>query len=75
MNWHQPQVAVAGVHLAGIPGGDERIVALALNWYLNRNIRFMLDDNIVTVQKGTAALHNRDGQSLNIVGVRLQFAN
>ena len=75
MNWHQPQVAIAGVHLAGIPGGDERVLAIALNWYMNRNVRLMLDDNIVTVQKGTAALHNRDGQSLNIVGVRLQFAN
>lgn len=75
LNWHQPQTALAGVRLAGIPGGDERIVAIALNWYLNRNIRVMLDDNIVTVQKGTAAIHNRDGQSMNIVGVRLQFAN
>ena len=35
----------------------------------------MLDDNIVTVKKGTAAIPNRDGQDLNIVGVRLQFAN
>ena len=35
----------------------------------------MTDDNIVTVKKGTTAIPNRDGQDLNIVGVRLQFAN
>ncbi len=75
LNWHQPQTALFGVHLAGIPGGDERIIAVALNWYLNRNVRLMLDDNIVTLQKGTAAVHNSLGQNVNIVGVRLQFAN
>ena len=75
LNWHQPQVAVAGVQLAGIPGGEEKILAIALNWYLNRNVRFMLDDNIVKVEKGTATILNRDGQSMNIVGVRVQFAN
>jgi phosphate-selective porin len=61
--------------LAGILGGEQRIIALGINWYLNRNVRLMIDDNIVKVKKGTAAIPNRDGQSLNIVGVRLQFAN
>ena len=74
LNWHASQTATP-TQLAGITGGDERVIAIALNWYLNRNIRVMLDDNIVTVKKGTAAIPNRDGQDLNIVGVRLQFAN
>ena len=75
LNWNATQVLVPGVHLAGITGGEERIVAVALNWYLNRNVRLMIDDNIVTVKKGTATILNRDGQNMNIVGVRLQFAN
>jgi phosphate-selective porin OprO/OprP len=74
LNWNVNQVANGG-ELAGILGGDQRIVDLALNWYLNRNERLMIDDNIVNVHKGTAALPNRDGQSFNVVGVRLQFAN
>ncbi|HEY0107951.1 MAG TPA: porin [Rhizomicrobium sp.] len=60
---------------SGIFGGEERVVAVALNWYLNRNIRLMLDDNIVSVKKGVFGNLNRDGQDVNIVGVRLQFAN
>jgi hypothetical protein len=35
----------------------------------------MIDDNIIKVKKGTAAIPNRDGQNLNVLGVRLQFAN
>ena len=74
LNWNTTQLA-SPVQLAGITGGDERVLALAVNWYLNRNVRVMLDDNIVTVKKGTALIPNRDGQDLNIVGVRVQFAN
>jgi phosphate-selective porin OprO/OprP len=68
LNWH---TGVAN----GVFGGDERVFAVALNWYLNRNVRVMLDDNIVTVKKGTLAIPNRDGQDVNIVGLRVQFAN
>ncbi|MEJ0041565.1 MAG: porin [Rhizomicrobium sp.] len=74
LNWHTTQAASATT-LAGIAGGDERVVAIALNWYLNRNIRVMLDDNIVHVNKGVIGNLHRDDQDLNIVGVRLQFAN
>jgi phosphate-selective porin OprO/OprP len=74
LNWHDTQVA-SPVQLAGVVGGDERIVAIALNWYLNRNIRLMLDDNIVHVNKGVIGNLHRDDQDLNIVGIRLQFAN
>jgi phosphate-selective porin OprO/OprP len=68
LNWHT-NVA------SGIFGGQEKVFAIALNWYLNRNVRLMIDDNIVTVEKGTLALPTRDDQDVNIVGVRLQFAN
>lgn len=68
LNWHR---TVAN----GVFGGRESVVAIALNWYLNRNVRLMLDDNIVHVDKGVFGNIHRDEQDLNIVGVRLQFAN
>ncbi|HWD26682.1 MAG TPA: porin [Rhizomicrobium sp.] len=78
LDFHDTQVSSTSL-LPGINGGDEKIIAIALNWYLNRNIRVMLDDNIVHVQKGgvgtTAAVLNHDNQDLNIVGIRVQFAN
>jgi phosphate-selective porin OprO/OprP len=74
LRWHTTQVASA-TQLAGIMGGEENIVAVALNWYLNRNIRLMLDDNIVHVNKGVIGNLHRDDQDLNIVAIRVQFAN
>ena len=56
-------------------GGRESDEGEAQHWYLNRNIRLMLDDNIVHVDKGVFGNIHRDEQGLNIVGVRLQFAN
>jgi phosphate-selective porin OprO/OprP len=79
LNWMASRLAVSNTtgtsNLAGVLGGEERILDLGLNWYLNRNVRLMMDDLIVKVEKGTAAIPNRDGQDLNIVGLRLQFAN
>ncbi|MEI9993458.1 MAG: porin [Rhizomicrobium sp.] len=72
LNWNT--AVTSGTH-AGVAGGDERVVAVALNWYLNRNVRVMIDDNIVKVNKGILGNLHRDDQDLNIVGVRLQFAN
>lgn len=74
LNWHTGQLATTS-QLAGVLGGEERVIALGLNWYLNRNVRIMIDDNIIKVKKGTAAIPNRDGQDINVIGVRLQFAN
>lgn len=74
LNWHTNQLATTS-QLAGVLGGEEQVIALGLNWYLNRNVRIMIDDNIIKVKKGTAAIPNRDGQDINVIGVRLQFAN
>lgn len=74
LNWHSGQLA-SPTQLAGVLGGNESVIALGVNWYLNRTVRLMLDDNIVHVKKGTSALPDRDGQDFNVIGVRLQFAN
>ena len=74
LNWNATQLA-STTQLAGINGGRQRIVALGVNWYLNRNVRVMLDDNIVRISKGTAALPDRDSQDFNVVGLRVQYSN
>jgi phosphate-selective porin OprO/OprP len=76
LNWNTSQLANAAAGIqAGILGGRERIVSIGINWYLNRNIRIVLDDNIVQVTKGTAALPDRDSQDFNVIGLRFQYAN
>ena len=35
----------------------------------------VLDDNVVSITKGTAALPDRDSQDFNVVGLRIQYAN
>ncbi len=77
LNWHTSQLTsnLATSALAGIVGGKEDVVTLGVNWYLNRNVKFTVNDMIVSVKKGTLALPTRDSQDLNILGMRLQFAN
>ena len=74
LNWHKTQ-ADSTTQLAGILGGEQRILDLGVNWYINRNVRLMIDDNIVTVKRGTLAAPTNQNQNLNIIGARLQFAN
>jgi phosphate-selective porin OprO/OprP len=83
LDWHQTVVAGgAGTPQSGIPGGRENVINLALNWYLNKNVRLMLDDLVVHVNKqsnpgllGPSSSVHPQSQSFNVVGVRLQFAN
>ena len=80
LNWRTDQF-LSTTQLAGIAGGEEKIVALGVNWYLNRNIRVVLDDNIIQLSKGTvatsalAANPGRDSQDINVIGLRFQYAN
>lgn len=81
LNWEQNRLAVGptakalGIQ-AGIPGGEERIFMVGLNWYLNNNIKLQVNDGITQVRKIAAAGSPvQVGQDLNIVGVRLQFTN
>ncbi len=75
LNWNPTQVA-STTQLAGILGGEERIVTLGVNWYMNRNVKLQVNDMIVKVKRGSSVANlNSMSQDLNILGVRLAFAN
>ena len=77
LNWNQTTAATATTQ-AGINGGDERIITIGLNWYLNNNVKLQINDLITSVNKFSSASHilaNKGSQDLNTVGVRLQFSN
>lgn len=74
LNWNKNQLATTGIQ-AGINGGDERILVVGLNWYLNNNVKLQFHDQIVNVKRLSAAGGTEIGQDLNIVGIRLQFTN
>jgi len=75
LNWNPTQVA-SPTQLAGILGGEERIVTLGLNWYMNRNVKLQVNDMIVKLKRGSSVANlNSMSQDLNILGVRLAFAN
>lgn len=77
LNWNESRVAdPLTLTQAGIAGGEERIIMLGLNWYLNNNVKLQLNDGITHVSKIAAPGANvQIGQDLNIFGVRLQFTN
>ena len=90
LNWKEGTTAnsdAAILALGGVRGGEQSITTLGLNWYLNNNLRFMFDYEMVDVDKlgnpvaqplgnpapcGTAAC--QAGQKLNIFGTRASFA-
>jgi phosphate-selective porin OprO/OprP len=55
-----------------VRGGDQRISSIGLNWYLNPDIRVMVDYLHVDVNRFNAA-GLQVGQKYNAVGVRGQF--
>lgn len=77
LNWNEDRIAdPLSFTQAGIAGGEERVIMLGLNWYLNNNIKLQLNDGITHVNKIAAPGSNvQVGQDLNIVGMRLQFTN
>ncbi|MET4482113.1 OprO/OprP family phosphate-selective porin [Bradyrhizobium sp. F1.13.3] len=59
----------------GIAGGRQTVYTLALNWYVNGNVRFMLDYLHGNVSKQASPLSTADvGSKFDAVAMRTQFA-
>ena len=57
-----------------VRGGEQRIFALGLNWYLSDNFRVLLDYMFIHVDK-LSGLGVQIGQDVTVVGTRFQFTN
>jgi len=77
LNWHSTTDVTATTQ-AGINGGDERVILIGLNWYLNNNIKLQFNDMVTKVNRYSGVSHvtaNKASQDFNILGIRLQFTN
>jgi phosphate-selective porin OprO and OprP len=60
---------------AGIAGGRQNVYTLALNWYVNGNVRFMLDYLRGNVSRPASPVSTADvGSKFDAVALRTQFA-
>ena len=61
--------------VGGAAGGKQTVYTLGLNWYVNRNIRFMLNYLHGTVDKQLSATNTADaGAKFDAVAMRTQIA-
>jgi len=59
----------------GITGGRQTVYTLALNWYVNGNVRFMLDYLHGSISKQASPISTADvGSRFDAVAMRTQFA-
>lgn len=84
LNWNEGVGAV--VPAGGIRGGEQRAWTAGLNWYVNNNIKFMLDYQWIDVDRLSTGAANaygtgifvppagsQIGQDLQVVSLRTQF--
>lgn len=82
LNFRENLLPAAG----GIRGGEQTAITLGLNWYVNNNIRFLLDYQWIDVDRLSSGAANaygtgvfvppagsQIGQDLEIVSIRTQF--
>jgi len=71
LNWHDGATGAA-TPAGGIRGGEQKIATVGLNWYLNPDIRFMLDYQHVEIDRlNSAGL--QAGQKYNAIALRSQL--
>ena len=64
-----------GAAANGVAGGRQTIYMLALNWYVNRNVRLMFDYLHGDVAKQVSAVNAHDaGAKFDAVAMRTQIA-
>ncbi len=56
-----------------VRGGEQRIISVGLNWYVNRNIRWLFDYSFVDVDRLDAA-GLQAGQDFSVLAGRMQFS-
>jgi phosphate-selective porin OprO/OprP len=71
LNFHAGDAGTPSIADA-IRGGEQKISTIGLNWYLNPDIRFMLDVQHVDVSRLNAA-GVQIGQTYNAIGMRGQY--
>lgn len=71
LNWHDGASGKA-TPTGGVRGGEQKIYTVGVNWYLNPDIRFMLDWSHVDVDR-LSATGAQIGQTFNSIALRSQL--
>ena len=58
----------------GVYGGTQDIYAVGVNWYPNEHLRFLLDYDIINVNRLSASGTTQIGQRVQAVALRAQAA-
>ncbi len=69
-------VAGSATPAGGVRGGEQNIGTVGVNWYMNNNVKMIVQGSMVDVDRlATTAPFGEAGQKLKIIGARLQFTN
>jgi phosphate-selective porin OprO/OprP len=74
LNWQSGALGTPCPVAGCVRGGEQTIFAVGLNWYLNDNLRLLLDYMVIQVDKLSAS-GAQIGQDVTVVGTRFQFTN
>ena len=67
--------------MGGVRGGEEKIVTVGLNWYLNNNVLLRFNylngkvDKLGFITTGTSTVLGQVGQNFSVYALRLQISN
>jgi phosphate-selective porin OprO/OprP len=72
LNWHEGAVGTAP-SAGAVRGGEQKIATVGVNWYLNPDIRFMLDYSHVEIDRLVQTTGADLGQKFNTIALRSQL--